>query len=70
MIRKFIDWILSLFRKPSVTPDFDRKIAASKKSIKAIDKELEKDYTTVDEALKEFNKEWFIWSDTSFFHYG
>jgi len=57
MIRKFIDWILSFFSKPSVTPDFDRKIADSKKSIKAIDKELEKDYTTVDEALKEFNKE-------------
>jgi hypothetical protein len=57
MIRKFIDWILSFFRKPSVTADLDKKIAASKKSIKAIDKELEKDYTTVDEALKEFNKE-------------
>jgi len=57
MIRRFIDWILSFFRKPSVTSDLDKKIADSKKEIKAIDKELEKDYTTVDEALKEFNKE-------------
>lgn len=57
MISKLINWILSFFRKSSVTPNLDQKIAASKKEIKAIDRELEKDYTTVDEALKEFKKE-------------
>ena len=55
VIARFLRWLLSFFEK-SHSPVLDKQIADKKAEIKAIDKELEKKYTTVDEALEEFKK--------------
>ena len=53
MITKFINWFLGLFYK-SETPKFDKEIKDKKAKIKKLDKELDEEYTSVDEAMKEF----------------
>lgn len=53
MIMKIINWILGLFTK-SETPKFEKEIKEKKKAIKELDKEIEKEYDSVDEAMKEF----------------
>jgi hypothetical protein len=55
MIARFLRWLLSFFEK-SPSPKLDQQISDIKTEIKSIDKELEKDYTTVDESLEEFKK--------------
>lgn len=55
MIRRFLRWLLSFFEN-SPSPGLDKEIADKKKEIKAIDKELEKEYSTVEDAMKEFKK--------------
>lgn len=55
MIARFLRWLLKFFEK-SPSTGLDKQISDTKKEIKAIDNELEKEYTTVEDALKEFKK--------------
>jgi len=56
MLKKIINWILNLFRK-SETPELDAKIEEKKDRIKDIDKELEKEYNDVDDAIEELKND-------------
>ncbi len=57
MIKKIILFILSLFGTESKTKELDEKIEKAEKKIKAIDKELEKEYTSPEEALEEWDND-------------
>jgi flagellar motility protein MotE (MotC chaperone) len=53
IIKKIINWIMGLFQKPE-TPELDKKIDDTKERIKKIDKELEVEYTEIEESKKEW----------------
>lgn len=54
LIKRILEWILSLFKSDSLTPTIDRKIDENKEKIKEIDKDLYDEYDNVDEAKLEW----------------
>lgn len=56
MIADFIKWIIGLFTSTDITPEIDKKIEDRKDTIKKLDKELKKEYNSVEEGMKEWEK--------------
>jgi len=56
MIADFIKWIIGLFTSTDTTPEIDKKIEDRKDTIKKLDEELDKEYNSVEEGMKEWEK--------------